>query len=150
MKPRRQMKILEIINSQVIETQEEMAEQLKAHAIQVTQATVSRDIKELHLVKVPVGDGRYRYAQPDDPSLNGQPERMMRIFRECILGMDFSDNLLVLSTLPATAAAVAEAIDGLRWKEIVGTLAGERTVFVACKPKEAVPQLVERLNHLMR
>ncbi len=150
MKARRQMKILEIISTQVVETQEELAERLTEHGIQVTQATVSRDIKEMQLVKIPVGDGRYRYAQPDDPNLSGQSDRMLRIFRECILGMDYSDNLLVLSTIPATAAAVAEAVDGLRWKEIIGTLAGERMVFVACKPKESAPQLVERLNQLMR
>lgn len=150
MKARRQMKILEIINTQVIETQEELARCLKEHNIGVTQATVSRDIKELQLAKVPVGDGRYRYAQPDDPNLNGQSDRMLRIFRECILGMDYSDNLLVLSTLPATAAAVAEAVDGLRWKEVIGTLAGERTVFIACKPRESAPQLVDRIYQLMR
>ncbi len=150
MKARRQMKILELIRDEVVETQEELAERLRQAGIQVTQATVSRDVKELQLVKVPAGDGRYRYAQPEDPSHAGQADRMLRIFRECILGMDNSENLIVVSTLPATAAAVAEAIDGLHCREVIGTLAGERNVFVVCKPREASPQVIDRLKHLMR
>ena len=144
------MKILELIRDESVETQEELAERLRREGIQVTQATVSRDVKELQLVKVPAGEGRYRYAQPEDPSHAAQTDRMLRIFRECILGMEYSSNLIVVSTLPATAAAVAEAIDGLHYREVIGTLAGERNLFVVCRPPEASPQVMERLKHLMR
>lgn len=149
MKARRQMKILELIRDDVIDTQEDLAQRLRAGGIQVTQATVSRDIKDLQLVKVPTGDGRYRYAQPEEGVLTAQSERMLRIFRECILGVEYSGAMLVLATLPATAPGVAEAVDGLRWREIIGTLAGERNVFVVVKPVEAAPVVAERLRNLM-
>lgn len=144
------MKILELIRANSLDTQEELVARLRAAGIPATQATVSRDIKELQLVKVPAGDGRYRYAQPDEPGNAAHLDRMLRIVRDCVLGMDVSENLLVMSTLPATAAAVAEAIDSLRYAEVIGTLSGERNVFVACKPKEAAPVVMERLRLLMR
>ncbi|MHB9146068.1 MAG: arginine repressor [Symbiobacteriia bacterium] len=149
MKARRQMKIIELIRDDLIDTQEDLAQRLRAAGIQVTQATVSRDIKELQLLKVPTGDGRYRYAQPEEGTLTVQSERMLRIFRECILGVEHSGAMLVLTTLPATAPGVAEAVDGLRWREIIGTLAGERNVFVVVKPLEAAPVVAERLRGLM-
>ena len=143
------MKILELIKNEIIEIQEDLAEKLRRDGIQVTQATVSRDIKEMQLIKVPAGDGRYRYAQPDDPAHTAQSDRMLRIFRECILSLDHNDSLVVITTLPATAQGVAEAIDGLRWKEVLGTLAGERNVFAAVKPREAAPLVIDKLRHLM-
>lgn len=148
MKARRHIKILEIIRQHPVETQEELAERLKLEGIHVTQATVCRDIKELGLVKVPAGNGRSRYAQPDDPVAPALSDRMLRLFRDCIVDMDYSENMLVIWTLPATAAAVAEGLDSLHWKEILGTLAGERNVFVVCKPREAAPQVLERLRRL--
>lgn len=149
MKARRQMKILEVIREDVVETQEDLAQRLREAGIQVTQATVSRDIKEMQLVKVPTGDGRYRYAQPEEGALAAQSERMLRIFRECILGVEHSGPMIVVSTLPATASGVAEAVDGLRWREVIGTLAGERNVFVVVKPAEASAAVMERLRGLM-
>lgn len=149
MKPRRQMRILDLIRQHVIETQEELAEQLRQDGIDVTQATVSRDIKELKLVKVPAGDGRYRYALPEDQTMASQFERMLRLMRECVVNIDYSENLLVLLTLPATAAVVSEAIDGLRWPEIIGTLAGERNVFAVIKPKSEAKAVAERLRQLI-
>lgn len=150
LKPRRQMRILDLIRQHIIETQEELAEQLRQDGISVTQATVSRDIKDLKLVKVPVGDGRYRYALPEDQSQASQVERMLRLMRECVVNVDYSENLLVLMTLPATAAVVAEAIDGLRWPEIIGSLAGERNVFAVVKPKSETKAVAERLRELIR
>lgn len=144
------MRILDLIRQHVIETQEELAEQLRQDGIHVTQATVSRDIKDLKLVKVPVGDGRYRYALPEDQSMASQVERMLRLMRECVVSIDYSENILVLLTLPATAAVVSEAIDGLRWPEIIGSLAGERNVFAVVKPKSATKAVAERLRQLMR
>ncbi len=150
MKARRQMKILEIIQSTDIETQEELAEALRHEGIDVTQATVSRDIKELKLVKVPSGDGRYAYSQPENQLKNIQTERMLRLFQDCIISMDYSEQLVVINTLAATAQGVAEAIDGLRWPEVLGTLAGERTVFAVVKPSEAAPKVITRLERLMQ
>lgn len=150
LKPRRQMRILDLIRQNIIETQEELAEQLRQDGIDVTQATVSRDIKDLMLVKVPAGDGRYRYALPEDQTMASQFERMLRLMRECVVNVDYSENLLVLLTLPATAAVVSEAIDGLRWPEIIGTLAGERNVFAVIKPKSETKAVAERLRQLIR
>jgi transcriptional regulator of arginine metabolism len=149
-KARRQIKILELVRNKSIETQEELAEALQQEGIDVTQATVSRDIKELKLVKVPVGDGSYEYSEPEDQLKDIQTDRMLRIFRECVVSMDYSGQMLVINTLPATADGVAEAIDGLRWQEILGTLAGERIVFVVVKPGGAVPEVINRLEKLMQ
>jgi transcriptional regulator of arginine metabolism len=147
-KARRQSRILEIAREQVIETQEDLAARLQREGFAVTQATVSRDIKELKLAKVPTGDGRYRYA-PADEAPAPQGERMLRLFRDCVTGYDASENIVVISTLAATAAGVAEAVDGLRAPEVIGTLAGERTVFVVIKPKRAVPRFLGRLDEIL-
>lgn len=149
MKARRQAKILEIIKHQVIETQEELAEALGRHGIPVTQATVSRDIKELQLNKVPTGDGRYRYGLPDEvPSVSWDKRR--RIFQESVLGVDYSENLIIVKSLPGTAPGVASAIDHLGWLEMIGSVAGDDTVLVVIKPKEATLEVVERIRSLMR
>lgn len=149
MKARRQMRIMEIIRAEAISTQEELARRLQKEGINVTQATVSRDIKEMQLVKIPAGDGRYRYALPDDRSGGPHADRLVRMLRESVISYDFSENLIVVNTLPATAASVAEAIDLLNAEEVIGTLAGERTVFVAVRSKEAAPRFLERLKSLV-
>ncbi|HEY3364638.1 MAG TPA: arginine repressor [Symbiobacteriaceae bacterium] len=149
MKARRQAKILELIRHAVIETQEDLAEALGRHGIPVTQATVSRDIKELQLNKVPTGDGRYRYALPDEmPSASWDKRR--RIFQESVLGVDFSENLIIVKSLPGTAPGVASAIDHLGWQEMIGSVAGDDTVLVVIKPMEATAEIAERIRGLMR
>lgn len=148
MKARRQAKILELIKNQAIETQEELADALGRQGIQVTQATVSRDIKELQLNKVPTGDGRYRYALPDEVA-PGSWDRRRRIFQESVLGIDFSENIIVIRSLPGTAQGVASAVDHLGWAEFIGTVAGDDTVMIVVRPKEAAPELVERIRRLM-
>jgi len=148
-KARRQAKILEIIKYQHIETQEELAEALGHHGIPVTQATISRDIKELQLNKIPTGDGRYRYGLPEEvPSVSWDKRR--RIFQESVLGVEYSEALIVVKSLPGTAPGVASAIDHLGWPEMIGSVAGDDTVLVICKPKEATPEVVERIRGLMR
>jgi transcriptional regulator of arginine metabolism len=149
MKVRRQNRILEIVRSERIETQEELVRRLREEGFPVTQATVSRDVKELQLVRVPTGDGRYRYAPADGGPGPVQPERMMRLFRDCVVAFDASENIVVLHTLPATAEGVAEAVDLMRAPEVIGTLAGERTVFVVVKPKAAVRQFLGRLEAVL-
>lgn len=148
-KARRQLRIMELIRSEAISTQEELVDRLRREGIEVTQATVSRDIKEMHLVKVPAGDGTYRYALPDERTPGAHAERLLRILRESVTGYDSSENIVVVHTLPATAQSVAEAIDLLRAEEVIGTLAGERTVFIVIRPKEAVPRFLQRLAELL-
>lgn len=148
-KARRQAKILEVIKYNVIETQEELAEALGRHGIPVTQATVSRDIKELQLNKVPTGDGRYRYALPEEmPSASWDKRR--RIFRESVLEVDSSENIVVIKSLPGTAPGVASAIDHLGWTEMLGSVAGDDTVLVVVKPRELAIEIAERIRSLMR
>ncbi len=149
MKARRQAKILELIKHGVIETQEELAEALGRHGIPVTQATVSRDIKELQLNKVPAGDGRYRYSLPDEYPA-GSWDKRRRIFQESVLEVDYSGNIIVVKSLPGTAPGVASALDHLGWTEMIGSVAGDDTVIVIIKPVSATAEMAERIKGLMR
>lgn len=144
------MKILEVIRDEVVETQEDLALRLRREGINVTQATISRDIKELSLIKVPTGDGRYKYSVPDDQFSISASDRMKRVLSDYVLGFDYSENLILVKTLSGMAPGVGEALDALRWKEIVGTVAGDNTVLMVIRPKEAVHYLVERLRGLSR
>lgn len=149
MKALRHAKIKEIIESHVVETQEDLAELLRKHAIDVTQATVSRDIKELMLIKVPTGDGRYKYAFPADQSVIISPLRMERIFQDSVTAVDSCQNIIVLKTLPGTAQAVASTIDHVKWPEVLGTVAGDDTIFVVVKPPEAVQRVLAQFQALL-
>ncbi|MGB9791591.1 MAG: arginine repressor [Thermacetogeniaceae bacterium] len=149
MKLRRQQLILEIIESKPIATQEELARELKKRGISATQATISRDIKELKLVKVPVGGDVYRYARPQQIDSSHSQERLRRLFQDAVVGIDFSENIVVVRTLPGAAQGVASAIDQAGWKEIIGTVGGDDTIFVVVKPRDAVKQVVEKLEALL-
>jgi transcriptional regulator of arginine metabolism len=148
MKARRHAKILELIRTNVIETQEELVESLAQHGIPVTQATISRDIKELQLTKVPVGDGGYRYALPDEQPM-GSLDKRRRLFRDSVLAVDYSENLVVVKALPGTAPGVGSAIDHFNWPEVIGSVAGDDTVLVVVKPTSAAPVVLDRLKDLM-
>lgn len=149
-KAARQARIRQLIAGRSVDTQEELAAQLEQEGFHVTQATVSRDIRELRLVKVQAGDGRYRYAAAEGAQQSSLPSAFMRrLFRECVLGFDHSETLIVVSTQAGTAQSVAEVVDRLQAPEVIGTLAGERTVFVVVKPRRAVPRFLERLKELM-
>jgi len=145
----RHAKIKEIIERKVIETQEDLAEALRLENITVTQATVSRDIKELMLVKVPTSDGRYHYAFPQEQNIVLCQSRMERTFRDSLVDIDYSSNIIVLKTLPGTAQAIAYTIDSVKWPEILGTVAGDDTIFVIVKPPEAVPQVMAKFKALL-
>lgn len=149
MKARRQAKILELIRSHVLETQEDLAEALGREGIPVTQATVSRDIKELQLTKVPSGDGRSRYAMAEDLPPASWDKRK-RIFQESVLGVDFSENLVVIRSLAGTAPGVGSAVDHLQWPEIIGSVAGDDTVLLVIRPTDKTPEVCERIRGLMR
>lgn len=146
MKGLRHARIKEFIENQVIETQEELADILKKEGIEITQATVSRDIKELMLIKVPVGDGRYRYAFPQEPNAFFSQSRTARVFQDSVVAIDYSENIVVLKTLPGMAQAVAATVDNSRWPEILGTVAGDDTIFIVVKPVEAVPALIHKFQ----
>ncbi len=148
MKSRRHRRIMEIINQGRIATQEDLCEALRSNGFEVTQATVSRDIKELHLVKIPDGEG-YRYALPDTAALNRAQERLQRIFQDSVIGMDYSENLIVIKTLPGGAQGVASVIDSSDLSNILGTVAGDDTIFVVVKPKEAVPGVLNHFHQLL-
>lgn len=148
MKGLRHGKIKEIIDQQVIETQEDLATALREHGIDVTQATVSRDIKELMLIKVPTGDGRYRYAFPSDQGVVLSQARMERIFQDSVINIISNENLIIIRTLPGTAQAVAYTIDYVRWPEILGTIAGDDTIFITAI-REEIDQLLVKFRSLM-
>lgn len=149
MKSLRHSMILEIIESQDIETQEELAEELKRHGMRVTQATVSRDIKELRLLKVLTDEGSYRYAVAEKAE-QGLTERLRRIFTETALHVDVAENLIVIKTLPGSAHAAAEMVDTMRWPETVGTLAGDNTILVIARDAQIAPALAERFRGMMK
>lgn len=148
MKAIRHAKIREIIASEIIETQDELANALRGQHIVVTQATVSRDIKELNLLKVPTGEGKYRYAYPLDKNLVFSKSRMTRMFQDSVIGFNFSENIVVIKTLPGTANAVASTLDYAQWPEIIGTVAGDDNILVVVKPIEAVAEIMKKLEIL--
>ncbi|EFW30633.1 arginine repressor [Selenomonas artemidis] len=150
MKNRRHDLIKKIIEEDVIETQEALAEALRARHVRVTQATISRDIKELFLIKVPAGGGRYRYAVSPPEHVQLSETRMKRLFKDNVVHCDFSENIVLVKTVPGGANTVASALDATDWKEMLGTVAGDDTIFVLVKPKEAVEIVAERIHELLR
>ena len=137
MKSTRQAMILELISQQDIETQNQMMEALMERGIKSTQATLSRDIKELRLVKELSPSGTYRYVVVNRDELSDFDIRLRKIFRECVLSYDYAQNLVVLHTMPGLANAAASALDHMSVPDLVGTLAGDDTVFLAMKTNEA-------------
>ena len=150
MKRFRYSKIKEIVQSRPIETQEELAKALQEEGIEVTQATVSRDIKELMLIKVPTSDGHYRYALSPEQNLLMSKNRMVRLFQDSIIRVDAAVNQIVIHTLPGSANPVAAAIDHARWENVIGTLAGDDTILIITNGEEAVPRLVKLILSLMK
>ena len=146
MKMTRHAKIKEIIDKNKVETQEDLAAALRAEGIEVTQATVSRDIKELMLVKVPDANGQYHYAYPKEHNMLLTPGRLERTFQDSIIGIRVSQWMVVIRTLPGTAQAVAYAVDYMKWEEVLGTIAGDDTVFVAMENAEGVKAFLKRFK----
>lgn len=149
MKSTRHSLILEIIEQKDIETQEELAEELKRRGVKVTQATVSRDIKELRLLKVLSDHGGYKYATVERAE-KGMSERFIRILSESVVSLDSVGNLIVIKTLSASANAAAEAIDSMKWSEVLGSIAGDNTILVIARSEEAVESLMARFNTLIK
>ena len=148
-KNKRQQIVLDIISKTEVNTQEELLTILAEKGLAVTQATVSRDIKELRLIKVLAEDGGYKYATVDKAEA-GLKERFIRIFSNSVVSIASTSNLIIIKTISGTGNAAAEAIDSMRWNEVAGTLAGDNTIFVAIKDMKSVPELVKRFNAMLK
>ena len=149
MKYNRHAKILEIIENNVIETQEEIAEKLKEMGMDVTQATISRDIKELRLIKVMTEGGRYKYAAFTQ-AVSAVSNKLLTVFTESFISSDYANNIVVVKTLPGMAQAAASAIDAMKWPEIVGTIAGDDTIMIVCRAEKIAEELVNKFNRMAK
>ncbi len=149
MKKNRHDKIIELIERCEIGTQEELADRLCEAGYQVTQATVSRDIRELKLSKVPSGNGRQKYVafHQDEVQLG---DRYIRVLREGYVSMDTAQNLLVMKTVSGMAMAVAAAIDALKLEEIVGCIAGDNTIMMAMHNEKDAHVVMEKIDEMIR
>ena len=145
----RQNKILELIEDNEIETQEKLASMLKEGGYEVTQATVSRDIKELQLIKILSSSGKYKYATAMKVSA-AISDRFVKIFKETIKTVDFSGNIIVVKTLSGCASAAAEALDSLNLPHMVGSIAGDNTIMVVVDDPANVDKLVHELRSMLR
>ena len=137
MKSQRQTKILDIIASQNVETQEQLLDVLEKEGFRSTQATISRDIKELRIVKELTGLGTYRYTVSTSESDSSFSGRLKTIFKECVVGFDYAQNIMIIKTLPGLASAAGSAIDAMNMNSIVGSLAGDDTVMVVMRDNDA-------------
>lgn len=149
MKDKRQAKILEIISQQSVETQEQLLAALQNAGFPATQSTVSRDIKELGLVKSPVGSGRLAYTQIEGQTGHSLTDRMVRTLRNAVLSIDHSGNFMVLKTFTGAAHAAAAALDKLAYSEIMGTIAGDDTILLILRDASLAEAVSQRLNQLV-
>lgn len=148
MKVTRHAKILEIINSRDIETQEELAEELRKGGMNVTQATVSRDIKELKLIKVLSDSGKYKYATIMHTE-NFLSNKLVNIFSQTVLSVENINNFVVIKTISGSAPAAAEAIDSLNFEGIAGTIAGDNTIFVMARDAEKAQVITQKMKKMI-
>lgn len=148
MKQKRQVRIVELIRKYEIETQEELADRLREEGFAVTQATVSRDIRELKLSKVPVGNGRQKYAVFQ--SEEATPENTyIQVMRNGFLSMDVAQNIMVIRTVSGMAMAVAAAVDAIKFPEVVGCIAGDDTIMVAVRSAQNTDSLMEKILKML-
>ena len=151
MKSQRQAKIMEIISNRNVETQEQLLAALQEEGFRATQATISRDIKELRIVKELTNMGTYRYTTATSEVGGSFSARLNTIFRECVIGIDYAQNLMVIRTLPGLASAAASAIDAMNMSAVVGSLAGDDTVMVVMRDTNAAAafygEIKDLINH---
>ncbi|CAM3799489.1 transcriptional regulator AhrC/ArgR [Mesobacillus zeae] len=147
-KGQRHIKIRELITNNDIETQDELVERLKSSGFNVTQATVSRDIKELHLVKVPLIDGRYKYSLPADQRFNPL-QKLKRALMDAFVRLDHAGHLLVIKTMPGNANAIGALIDNLDWEEILGTICGDDTILIICRNDQDTQTISARFLEML-
>ena len=150
MKNNRQEKILEIIAAEPIETQEQLLARLQEQGIESTQATISRDIKQLHLIKEPVGSGRYRYAVSAQKIKLNFAGRLQIILRESILSADRAQNLVVVKMMSGLGPAAGSALDGMEIPAIVGTISGDDTVLVVLRDEASAEEFCAELTAMIK
>lgn len=148
MKLERQSRILQLISEKSIETQEELAELLLKSGFMVTQATVSRDIRDLKLTKITTESGKQKYIVLQEKE-NNLSEKMIRVFQEGLVSMDRAGTMIVLKTLNGMAMAVGAAIDAMGFDEIIGSIAGDDTIFCAVRAEENAIAVIERFNRIL-
>lgn len=149
MKSIRQAQILEIISTRDIETQEQLLEELNRAGVHSTQATISRDIKEMHIVKELTKFGTYRYTTASRDLGSSFSSRLNTIFRECVTGYDYAQNLVVIHTMPGLAGAAASAIDAMTMSFVLGTIAGDDTVFIVMRDTNAAAAFCSEVRNLL-
>ena len=147
MKNQRQEQLLQIIAEEAVETQEQLLERLQERGIRSTQATISRD---LHLIKEPVGQGRYRYAVSAHRTKLNFADRLRTIFREGVLSVDYAQNLVVIKTMPGLANGAAAALDGMEVPYLVGSLAGDDTVLLVLRDNAAAAEFADEIKEMLR
>lgn len=151
MKSNRHSKIIEIIQQFNINTQEELQEKLKEYGFNVTQATVSRDIKYLRLVKILSSDGKYKYSVgKEELSADISSSKFYTLFSDSVINIDYAVNLVVLKCYVGMAQAVCAAMDAIHWESVVGTIAGDDTILVATRSEAAAIDLVAHLKTILR
>ena len=149
MKIQRQAKIMEIISTKNVETQEQLLEELQLAGFRSTQATISRDIKELRIVKELTSFGTYRYSTSQNEVSGTFSTRLNNIFRECVIGVDYAQNLVVIHPLPGLASAAGSAIDAMSMSVIVGCLSGDDTVMVVMRDSNAAAAFCGEIRNLL-
>ena len=150
MKNERQKQLLQIISEESIETQEQLLSRLEARGIRSTQATVSRDIKELHLIKEPNGRGNYHYAVSGHKTRLNFADKLRTIFRESVISVDFAQNIVVIKTMPGLANGAAAALDGMEVPYLVGSLAGDDTVLLVLRDNAAAAEFADEIKEMLR
>ena len=149
MKNNRQSMILEIISQENIETQEQLLARLQEKGITSTQATISRDIKQMHLIKEPVGQGVYKYAVSNNRTKLNVAEKLRTIFRESITSIAAAQNIVVIKTMPGLASAACSALDNMEITYMVGSLAGDDTAFLLMRDSESAAMFCEELKSML-
>lgn len=149
LKSQRQAKIMEIIGSRNVETQEQLLSALQEEGFRGTQATISRDIKELRIVKELTSLGTYRYTTSSTEISGSFSSRLNTIFRECVIGFDYAQNIIVIRTLPGLASAAGSAIDAMNLHAVVGSLAGDDTVMVIMRDNNAAAAFCGEIKNLL-
>ena len=149
MKSKRQAKIMEIISNRNVETQEQLLQELQSAGFRSTQATISRDIKELRIVKELTSFGTYRYTASTGDTPGTFSSKLNTIFRECITGFDYAQNIIVVRTMPGLASAAASAIDAMNMSVVLGTIAGDDTVFIVMRDNNAAAAFCGEIKSLL-
>ena len=150
MKNQRQAKIMEIISTRNVETQEQLLAELQKEGFRGTQATISRDIKELRIVKELTSLGTYRYTTSNNEVGGSFSSRLNTIFRECVIGFDYAQNIVMIRTLPGLASAAGSAIDAMNLSAIVGSLAGDDTVMIVMRDNNSAAAFCGEIKRLVK